>query len=85
MGNPAFQPVTEYTVKKYLLEAFLVDEATVDAVLVTPEAQVHIERGKQFGSMTYYPGNQIAADNGWEDNPDYDDTNYDDEEEDEDY
>ncbi len=84
MSNPATKDANRRTVKEYLLAAYRVDEATVDAAFGDPEVLAEIAKGESFRSHAYYVGEKIAQGHGWDENPEYDPDSTDDDDEDDD-
>lgn len=81
MPNPANQNASPSSVREYLLAAYRVDDAMVDAALADPEVQSVIADGARLRSHAYYVGNQIAVGHGWDEDPEYDPDAEDDEDE----
>lgn len=82
MTNPANETANPSSVRRYLLAAYRVDDATVDAALADREVQEVIANGESFRSHAYYVGNKIAEGHAWDENPEYDPDAEDDDEED---
>lgn len=78
MQDPGPQPASRDSVRRYLLTAFLVDEATVDEAMKAESVTPLIEDAQRYGSYAYYVGDKIASANEWESNPEYDETEFED-------